>query len=95
MALHVKSDGTDAEVRPKNGKAFTLEELQSLVGGYIEPLHTGPPLNMALVVNEEGKIRNLPLNANATAVFQGIMYPGTEDFIVGDAVILTEEEMGG
>ena len=37
----------------------TLEALQELVDGYIETLTIG---NIVMVINEEGKLRRLPLN---------------------------------
>lgn len=39
----------------------TLEALQELVGGYIEPIYPFDD-EVALVCNEEGKINGLPLN---------------------------------
>ena len=42
----------------------TLEELQSIVGGYIEPIYQEMTLNdnVILIANEEGKLLNLPFN---------------------------------
>ncbi len=39
----------------------TLEALQELVGGYIEPIYPFDD-EVALICNEEGKINGLPLN---------------------------------
>lgn len=58
----------------------TLEQLQTLVDGYIE---TVPATYGVLIVNEEGKMYPLPYNANATALMR---YQG-RDYIVGDAVL--------
>ena len=38
MAKIIKTDGTIVEVTPQNGADFQLEELQKIVGGYIEVL---------------------------------------------------------
>ena len=38
MAKIIKTDGTIVEVTPQNGTDFQLEELQKIVGGYIEVL---------------------------------------------------------
>ena len=73
-----KTDFSSAKVTPINGKHFTLEELQEMVGGYIELVHVPNKPSMRLVVNEEGLIRGLPLNHMATGIF------GSE--IVGDAL---------
>ena len=38
MAWWMKTTGETTEVKPGNGQAFTLEEMQKLVGGYVEAL---------------------------------------------------------
>ena len=74
---------TGETVEVKREKPFSLEELQKLVGGYIELVPVGKKY---LVVNEEGRILDLPLNVNASA----LVAPYGYDCIVGDAV-LTEK----
>ena len=45
-------------IKPKNGKVFQLDELQELVGGFIEMI---PLTNkMIAVVNEEGSLVDNP-----------------------------------
>lgn len=39
----------------------TLEEMQQIVGGYIQAMFPFPD-EVALICNEEGKIQRLPLN---------------------------------
>jgi hypothetical protein len=65
MALLVKTDGTQQEVTPASaiGK-FTLEELQKLVGGYIEYVSTGE--GTGFLCNEDGLMLRLPVNQKAT-----------------------------
>lgn len=36
MAEIIKTDGTRRPVHPSNGTDFSLEEMQTIVGGYIE-----------------------------------------------------------
>lgn len=76
-------------LHPKNNKVFTLEELKSVVGGYIEivPLEEG----YSMVVNEEGKLLNLPINEGATRVYRASR--NTEDFIVGNVLICSNKEI--
>lgn len=50
MAKIYKTDGTVVEAKPKNGKDFKLEELQAIVGGYIEVL---PINNKEVLVCDE------------------------------------------
>lgn len=82
----IKSDGSQIEVSPKDGQRFTLEELQGYVGGYIEIIDL--PTNKALIINEEGKLLDLPLNQKATALAQFCKAIFPSDYIVGDAVVI-------
>jgi hypothetical protein len=67
MAELYKTDGTIRLVEPKNGKCFTLEELHTLVGGYIEVVAIPPWDGSRLAVcDEEGKLKGYPLNELAT-----------------------------
>lgn len=84
MAEIIKTDGTRQPVQPVNGSNFTLEEMQTIVGGYIELVELDG--NTTMVVNEEGKLEDLPLNLKATGVFRS-HYPDSDDFIVGDVLV--------
>ncbi len=87
----IKPDGEKQEVNPKNGTDFSLEELQGFVGGYIQILHIGRCELM--VINEEGKLKNLPLNRDATAIanLRGRLLEG--DYIVGPALICHKSQI--
>ena len=82
-SYHLKANNEAPLIEPE-GETWTLKELQELVGGYIEivaaPNHPG----RVLVINEEGKLKGLPFNKNATDLY--IYEP-----IVGDAVITLSE----
>ncbi len=54
----VKEPGCDLFERRKIPN--TLEALQEIVGGYIELVQ--PCVDLALIVNEEGKIKGMPYN---------------------------------
>lgn len=86
-ALLTRAAGACEVVNPADGKAFTLTELQGLVGGDIQivPLDG---IHQQLVCNEEGKIKQLPLNRVATAIWEAAY--GHTDMIVGNAVIVGE-----
>lgn len=73
---------------PANGTDFQLEELQRIVGGYIEIVYLND--RQVMVVNEEGKLNGLPVNSIATAAYQ-IARQYTNDFIVGDVLICDKE----
>jgi hypothetical protein len=90
MALWVKPGCKPERVRPENGKAFTLEELYRYTnGGPIEVVcPVGGPYNRVCVLNEEGKLRQLPTNEWATT-----FYNNPQDYIVGDVLICNDEEV--
>lgn len=84
-ALHIratKSGMSEVFVRPKDGKSFTLDELQGFVGGNIEIVQTKND-NEVMVINEEGKLKGLPVNIIATKRY---IY-GDHDKIVGDVLL--------
>lgn len=89
MAKLIKTDGTVREVKPSNGKSFSLEELQRFVGGYIEIISL--PNGNKICVNEEGKIAYLPPNERATEIWKK-EYPDRDELIVGD-ILLVENLM--
>lgn len=60
MTEIIKTDGTRQPVQPANGSDFTLEEMQAIVGGYIELVELDG--NTTMVVNEEGKFIPLSLS---------------------------------
>lgn len=85
----LKSNGSIEEVVPSNGRAYTLDELQKIVGGYIEMV-TPNKGSKIMIVNEEGKLYRMPLNVKAT---NWIRRRGVLDFVVGDALIIEEERL--
>lgn len=85
IKIAVNGESTPVEVNREN----FLHELQQLVGGYIEvtpQLFRGMMISkrQALIVNEEGKLQNLPENRTATEI-SGLI---GHDTIVGTAVIV-------
>ncbi len=73
-------------------KKYDLQELKSLVGGYIEIVYN-LPMNKMMVINEEGKLSKLPYNFYATnlALFDHSI--ATDDYIAGNAVILNNSQI--
>lgn len=86
MAIHFKASGKSIDVQPKNGKVFSLEELQGYVEGLIELVNLR---TCWLVVNEEGMIKGLPFNMAATMAYRSI----GGDFIFGDALLCTFDQI--
>jgi len=92
MATLYSVDGRVKEIRPSNGVNWSLEELQTLVGGYIEVVRTVD--NRFMVINELGKIMNPPLEANFPAT--RLYLYGRRDYIAGPAVVVdTKLELDG
>jgi hypothetical protein len=87
MATLIKSNGEEINVIPNNKKDFQLDELQKYVGGFIEVVRTKG--NKIMVINEEGKINDLPINQKASQLYQYNEF----DFIVGDVLICQSNEI--
>ena len=92
MATLIRVNGSRETVTPATPPAFTLEEMHGFVGGYIELLQCGD--GSIMILNEEGKLIGLPRNPLATVYAQARvdLLPG--DYIAGDAVIVSQQEMG-
>jgi hypothetical protein len=78
------------ELTTYNTTEPTLKEVQKIVGGFVEclALKNGD----ALLINEEGKLKDLPVNIEATHLLQdkAYIYPGVP-FIVGNAVLIKKQ----
>jgi hypothetical protein len=60
-----------------------LREIRAVVGGYIEGIRLGADVYM--YVDEEGKLKGLPMNSRATALAIGA---GLPDFVVGPVLLV-------
>ena len=91
MATLYKANGETAQVRPKNGTDFKLEELRAIIGcKWIEVARlTGYAKSDFFVVDEEGKLNGKPFNAKATEIYCRY-HP---DYIVGDALLCSYKEV--
>ena len=90
MALLIRSTGQEQRVIPRDGKHFTLQEMQGYVGGDIEMVSL--PGGRTLVCNEEGKLKSLPYNEQGTILGR---FAGTasDDYVVGDVLVCDEREL--
>ena len=82
MATLYKTDGTVTEVKPRNDRVFSLEELQGFVGGYIESVYMS---GKVAFVDEEGLLKRKPYN------FLGSKAVGQH--LVGDVIVCDEHEV--
>ena len=85
--MEFETRGAIAEVEFNNKNS--LKVLQEAVGGLIECVSL-PSLGLAMFVNEEGKLTNLPIqNLDATALYQKEY--NTKDVIIGDVIFTNLE----
>jgi hypothetical protein len=92
VAARINATGYGGELLPRDGVAFTLEELQHVVGGYIEAVYLRD--GWIMMINEEGKLLGLPYNVLATHLARTHGSLSADDYIVGDVVVGTPQEMG-
>ena len=95
MATHIKTDGTNTKVTPKNGKTFTLRELQGFVGGTIDIQDL--PNGASIVLNDNGKLEGMPKNEVVTSIWKNAYpiedYPyNNDELIVGDILFVGKDE---
>jgi len=79
----IYADGCIEDYKPK-GKRVTLEEMQKVVGGYIEIVSLASE-KKRMVVNEEGAIIPLKPNFIATMIYR--KETGSTSVIYGDALL--------
>lgn len=88
-----KANSNEAiQSQPKNGEKYTLEELQEIVGGYIQII----PLDNeeVAIIDEEGKIKHKFVNILADYYCkQHGWHPLRNDYIVGDVLICNENDI--
>ena len=89
MAQIIKSSGEVIETQPNNGTDFSLEELQTIVGGYIEVVSLRD--GRLICCDEQGKLKGKDFNTRATYILQAAM--PTHDFVVGDVLVCDEGEI--
>ena len=89
MAKLVKVNGDIITVTPRKGKVFSSDELHEFVGGYIEVI--SQPNGEFLICDEEGKLKNKPINRKASIIWAE--HYGPTDVIVGDVVICGKDEI--
>lgn len=91
----IKPNGETTPILPKKRhdlqpNDFSLEELQEIVGGYIQVVRLEPDAQgnaWIMVLNEEGKLKGLPFNAEASKLYQH----GAVDPIVGTVLVCPTE----
>ena len=85
--IKIKPNGMVEQVDCDN---ITLDYLQSEVDGYIETIRIkdAPNRHLIMVIDEEGKFKDKSINDLAGE----IAYIRFDDYIVGDAIIVKEQD---
>ena len=87
----VNTDADEFKIVSDSKDEPTLESAQEFVGGYVEGITF--PNGDYLIINEEGKLKGLPLNPEATALWRATFdndnyITGRKDFVVGPAILI-------
>ena len=74
----------------------TLKEAQAFVGGYVEGISF--PNGDYLIINEEGKLKNLPFNEEASKLWKDTFdndnyMTGRDDFVVGNVILIKKSAL--
>lgn len=92
MARIIKTDGTILMACPKNGIDFQLNELQEIVGGYIEIICLCNDEDEIIVMNEEGKF-GYELNSKATQLAKKHKAIHESDYVYGDVLVCKNNQV--
>jgi hypothetical protein len=91
MENKINTDAAEFKIIEDSKDEPTLKAAQDFVGGYVEGIPF--PNGDYLIVNEEGKLKGLPLNPEATALWKATFdndnfITGRNDFVVGPAILI-------
>ena len=87
----INTDQNEFKIIEDSKDEPSLKEAQDFVGGYVKGITL--PNGDYLIVNEEGKLKDLPLNPEATALWKATFdndqyITGRNDFVVGPAILI-------
>lgn len=90
MGKIIKTDGSEKQVRPVNGRQFELEELRNICGGdtITVNLHDG---KVMVIIRYSSPRFNV--NWQATEIASEAMVLDGVEFILGNVLICDEEEV--
>jgi len=91
MTTDINTKATEFKIIEDAKDEPTLKASQAFVGGYVEMITF--PNDDILIFNEEGKLKGLPLNPEATTLWRSTFTPdkymtGSDDFVVGPAMYI-------
>ena len=91
MTKDINTKASEFKIIEDSKDEPSLKEAQEFVGGYVEGITF--PNGDYLIVNEEGKLMNLPYNPEASALWKATFdndnyITGRKDFVVGPAILI-------
>ena len=91
MTKEINTTAAEFKIIEDSKDEPSLKEAQEFVGGYVEGITF--PNGDYLIINEEGKLKGLPLNPEATALWKATFdndnfITGRNDFVVGPAILI-------
>ena len=91
MTTDINTKASEFKIIENSKDEPDLKTAQEFVGGYVEGISL--PNGDYLLVNEEGKLKDLPLNPEATALWKATFdndqyITGRNDFVVGPAILI-------
>ena len=96
MKTKINTDAAEFKIIDDVKDEPNLKAAQAFVGGMVEGIPF--PNGDYLIVNEEGKLMNLPLNPEATALWRATFdndnyITGRKDFVVGPAILIKKKAL--
>ena len=82
-----KKNGTKTTFMDSSDIKPTLEQLQKMVGGYIEVVTAKN--GDQIILDEEGRLKGKPINEDASEHWLGDTWDNDTANIVGDAIVLS------
>ena len=96
METKINTDAAEFKIIEDSKDEPDLKAAQDFVGGYVEGIPF--PNGDYLIINEEGKLKGLPLNPEATALWKATFdndnfITGRNDFVVGPAMLIKKQAL--
>ena len=89
----LRSDGREEEVTlPVEADDYILPHIYKLIGCDCIDTVRLPQHRQVMLVDDIGYAKELPVNTKATALYHSVCRPGTTAPIVGDVVLVREED---
>ena len=90
----INTKASDFKIITDSKDEPNLKEAQEFVGGMVEGITF--PNGDYLIINEEGKLMQLPLNPEATTLWRATFTKdkyafGYDDFVVGPAILIKKD----